>query len=324
MWLKAAALLPLAAALGFGQAASAQALAQGQAPAQSSQSQTRTTHVVDGIYMITGAGGNVTVSVGKNGIMLIDAGAEGMSDALLAAIREISDGPIRYIINTSAHPEHTGGNADVRLAGQTFTGGNATVVGGVDVGAAVVGHERTLFKLASLPGLAPDALPTETFYVAKHDLYFNNEPVEMMYQPGATDDTNLIVHFRRSDVISTGDIFRLDSYPVIDLDSGGSIDGVLAALNRLVDLAVSDTLAEGGTLIVPGHGRICDEGDLVRYRDMVTVIRDRIKAMADRGKSLAEVKAAQPTLDYDSRWGATSGDWTTDMFIEAVYNSLGS
>jgi glyoxylase-like metal-dependent hydrolase (beta-lactamase superfamily II) len=283
---------------------------------------TRTTHVVDGIYMITGAGGNVTVSLGDSGIMVVDAGSAIASDALLEAIREIADAPIRYVVNTSALAEHSGGNATIRLAGTTFTGGNATVVGGVDVGAAIIAHENTLLRLSDLPSLPTDALPTETFFVAKHDLYFNGEPVELMYQPSSVDDTSLIVHFRRSDVISTGDVFRLDSYPVVDLANGGSIDGLLASLNRLVDLAVSDLLGEGGTLIIPGHGRLSDEGDLVRYRDMVTIIRDRIKALVESGQTLEQVRAAQPTLDYDSRFGSDSGPWTTDMFIEAVYRSL--
>jgi glyoxylase-like metal-dependent hydrolase (beta-lactamase superfamily II) len=316
-----AALLPLAAAIALGIASGAEAQSSGQANAGPA---TRTTHVVGGIYMISGAGGNVTVSVGDSGILIVDAGAADASDALLAAIHDISDKPLRYIVNSSALPEHSGGNAAIRVAGQTFTGGNATVVGGVDEGAAIVGHERTLFRLADLPDVPPAALPTETFFVSKHDLYFNDEPVELMYQPSAVDDTNVIVHFRRSDVISTGDIFRMDSYPFIDLENGGSIDGVLDSLNFFIELAVSDTLAEGGTLIVPGHGRVCDEGDLVRYRDMVTIIRDRIKAMVAAGKTLQQVKASRPTLDSASRWGATSGPWTTDMFIEAVYNSLTS
>jgi glyoxylase-like metal-dependent hydrolase (beta-lactamase superfamily II) len=290
--------------------------------AQALAQDTRTTHVVDGIYMITGAGGNVTVSLGDSGIMVVDAGSAIASDALLEAIREIADAPIRYVVNTSALAEHSGGNATIRLAGTTFTGGNATVVGGVDVGAAIIAHENTLLRLSDLPSLPTDALPTETFFVAKHDLYFNGEPVELMYQPSSVDDTSLIVHFRRSDVISTGDVFRLDSYPVVDLANGGSIDGLLASLNRLVDLAVSDLLGEGGTLIIPGHGRLSDEGDLVRYRDMVTIIRDRIKALVESGQTLEQVRAAQPTLDYDSRFGSDSGPWTTDMFIEAVYRSL--
>lgn len=283
---------------------------------------TRTTRVIDGIYLIAGAGGNVTVSVGHSGILVVDTGEAAMSDALLAAIREISDGPIRYIVNTSLSPEYIGGNVAIREAGETFTGGNAPVVAGVGVGAAIVAHENLLLRLASQPDTVFDALPTEPFFVHKTDLYFNGEPVEIIHQPQAVDDTNVIVHFRRSDVVSAGDIFRLDRYPFIDPDNGGSINGLLDALNRLVDLAVADTLSEGGTLIVPGHGRISDEGDLVRYRDMVTVIRDRIQAWIDRGHSLAEIRAREPSFEYDSRYGSDSGEWTTDMFIEAVYRSL--
>ena len=282
----------------------------------------RTTHVVGGIYLISGAGGNVTISVGDSGIMVVDSGSAELSADLLDAIEAVSDGTIRYVVNTSLHPDHVGGNAAVRAAGDTFTGGNATVVGGVDEGAAVVGHESMLMRMAMSSEYGPELQPTETFFVPRLDLYFNNEPVEIIYQPNANDDTNVIVHFRRSDVIATGDVFRLDGYPVIDLEHGGSIQGVLASLNRLVELAVSDTLAEGGTLIIPGHGRICDEGDLVRYRDMLTVIRDRVQAWIDRGDSLSEIKRAGPSFEYDSRYGATRGEWTTEMFIEAVYASL--
>ena len=281
----------------------------------------RTTHVDGGIYMITGAGGNVTVSVGDSGVMVVDSGGADASEALLAAIREVSNGPIRYVLNTSIFPDHIGGNAALRQAGATFTGGNATVVAGVDVGAAIVAHEAALLRLAD-SDVAVAAQPTETFYVPKVDFYFNDEPVEVFYQPNAVDDTNLVVHFRRSDVIATGDVFRLDTYPYVDLENGGSIDGVIASLNRIVDLAVSRVLGEGGTLIVPGHGRVSDEADVVRYRDMVTIIRDRVKALADRGMTLEEVKAAQPSLDYDSRYGGAGTDWTADAFIEAVYLSL--
>jgi glyoxylase-like metal-dependent hydrolase (beta-lactamase superfamily II) len=283
----------------------------------------RTTHVAGNVYMISGAGGNVAVSVGKSGIMVVDAGSAASADALLAAIREISPAALRYVLNTSIALDHTGGNAALRNAGATFTGGNATVVGGVDEGAAIVAHEAALLRAAAAD-VPLAAQPTETFYVPKVDFYFNDEPVEALYQPSAVDDTNVAVHFRRSDVIVTGDVFRMDTYPHIDLDNGGSIEGVLDALNGFIDLAVSDTLAEGGTLLIPGHGRICDEGDLVRYRDMLTIIRDRIASLKKTGKTLAQVKAAKPTLDYDSRFGATTGAWTTDKFIEAVYASVGN
>ena len=284
--------------------------------------QLRTTHVAGNVFMISGAGGNVTVSTGDNGVLLVDAGSAEMSESLLRAVREISDGPIRYVINTSILPEHIGGNAVLRAAGETFTGGNATVVGGVGEGAAVVGYESLLLRLAGMPQYPTETAPTETFFVPKLDLYFNDEPVEIIHQPQAVDDTNTIVHFRRSDVISAGDVFRIDSYPYFDIENGGSINGIIAALNALVDLAIADTLQEGGTLIIPGHGRICDEGDLVRYRDMITIIRDRIRAGIDRGLSLRQIKAAEPTLAYDSRYGATRSDWTTERFIEAIYASL--
>lgn len=292
------------------------------APVPALAQQTRTTHVTGNVYMISGAGGNVTVSTGRNGVLLVDAGTADMGESLLRAVRAISAGPIRYVVSTGVLPEHIGGNALLRAAGETFTGGNATVVAGVDEGAAVVGHENLLLRLATMPQYPIETSPTETFFVPKLDLYFNGEPVELIHQPNAVDDTNVIVHFRRSDVISTGDIFRTDGYPYFDVDNGGSINGVIAGLNALVDLAVADTLQEGGTLIVPGHGRICDEGDLVRYRDMITIIRDRVQALIDEGLSLRQIQAAEPALAYDSRYGSADNEWTSARFIEAIYSSL--
>jgi glyoxylase-like metal-dependent hydrolase (beta-lactamase superfamily II) len=299
------------------------ALAAGLLGTANADAQLRTTHVAGNVYMISGAGGNVAASIGSSGIMLVDAGSAAMSEPLLAELRKTSSGALRYIINTSVAADHVGGNQALRSAGATFTGGNATVVGGVDVGAAIVAHETALLRMASTGDAPVAAQPTETFYVPKVDFYFNDEPVELTYRPNAVDDTNVAVHFRRSDVIVTGDVFRLDRYPYIDLANGGSIQGVLDSLNSFIDLAVSDTLAEGGTRVIPGHGRICDEADLVRYRDMLTIIRDRIAALEERGQTLAQIKAAKPTLDYDSRFGASPG-WTGDDFIEAVYASLGT
>jgi glyoxylase-like metal-dependent hydrolase (beta-lactamase superfamily II) len=284
---------------------------------------TRTTHVVDGIHLITGAGGNVTVSTGRNGVLVVDSGTAGGSDAVLAAIREISAGAIRYIVNTSALSEHIGGNAAIRAAGATFTGGNATVVAGVDEGAAVLAHENVLLRLSALRGTPVAALPTETFFVPKIDLYFNNEPVEFMHQPNAVDDTNVIVHFRRSDVIVTGDVLRTDRFPDIDLENGGSIDGIIAGLNHVLDLAVpSKDLAQAGTYIIPSRGRLSDESDVVHYRDMLYIIRDRIAELVRQKRTLEQVKAARPSMDYDARYGSTTGPWTTDMFIEAIYREL--
>jgi cyclase len=307
------------ASLGVALAALAAALAGSGAHAE-----LRTTHVAGNVYLISGAGGNVAVSVGASGVLTVGAGNAASAELLLAEIRKTSKGALRYVIDTSVAPEHIGGNETLRNAGATFTGGNATVVGGVDVGAAIVAHEAALLRMSASEDTPVDAQPTETFYVSKYDLYFNGEPVVLMHQPGAIDDTNVAVHFRRSDVIVTGDIFRLDGYPVIDVANGGSIDGVLAALNSFIDLAVSDTLSEGGTLLIPGHGRICDEGDLVRYRDMLTIIRDRVAALKATGQTIAQVKGAKPTLDYDSRWGTAPGAATADQLVEAVYASVGT
>jgi cyclase len=292
--------------------------------AASAHAELRTTHVAGKVFLISGAGGNVAVSVGASGVLTVDAGNAASAELLLAELRKTSKDALRYVIDTSVAPEHVGGNETLRNAGATFTGGNATVVGGVDVGAAIVAHEAALLRMSTAADVSVDAQPTETFYVPKYDLYFNDEPVVLLHQPAAIDDTNVAVHFRRSDVIVTGDIFRLDGYPVIDVANGGSIEGVLAALNSFVDLAVSDTLSEGGTLLIPGHGRICDEGDLVRYRDMLTIIRDRVDALKKSGRTLAQVKAARPTLDYDSRWGAAPGAATADQLIEAVYATVGT
>lgn len=282
----------------------------------------RTTQVSEATYMISGAGSNVTVSVGSDGIMLIDTGYSVNSNALLAAIREISDKPIIYIINTGTAEDQVGGNAFIGMSGQTFTGGNAVAVADVGIGATIYAHENALHKMTSDTSLSPSAWPTDVFFVEAYDLYFNNQPVVLQHQPGAIDNTNIIVHFRRADVISTGKLFRLDSYPWFDIENGGSINGILRALNNVIELAVSDKLAEGGTLIIPGHGRISDEGDLVRYRDMVTIIRDRIETMIERGHTLEEIKSSKLTLDYDSRYAPENSPWTSDMFVEAVYHSL--
>jgi glyoxylase-like metal-dependent hydrolase (beta-lactamase superfamily II) len=168
------------------------------------------------------------------------------------------------------------------------------------------------------PAASFDALPTDVYRGQQKDLYFNGEPVVLLHQPAAHTDGDSMVFFRGSDVISTGDIFVTTSYPVIDLDRGGSIQGVIDALNRIIDITVPAALQEGGTLVVPGHGRICDEADVVEYRDMVTIIRDRIADLLKRGRTLEEVKAARPTEDYDPRYGSSTA------FVEAVYRSLGS
>jgi glyoxylase-like metal-dependent hydrolase (beta-lactamase superfamily II) len=287
---------------------------------------TRVTKVQGDVYLITGAGGNVAMQVGKDGVLLVDSGEGTSSGALLDAVRSVSSAPIQYVINTGPQPEHVGGNIAMRRAGVTFTGGNAVAVGGVGIGAEVIAHENTLAhvsgEIGGTPLLPQDGWPTQTFFVRQMDLFVNGEPVELVHEPGAVSDGNLMVHFRKSDVIATGDVFRFDAYPAIDPPGGGTIAGTIAALNQIIDITVPEILQEGGTMVVPGHGRIGDEADVVEYRDMVTIIRDRVADAIKDGMTLAQVTAAHLSRDYDGRFGAASGPSSPDAFVEVIYREL--
>ena len=281
-------------------------------------------HVRDGIYMLVGAGGNTTVHVGANGVLVVDTKLVSASDALLAAIRKISDKPIRYVINTHWHADHVGSNEVIAKAGSTIAGGNVSgAIADAGEGAAVIAHENVLARMSGQDNPPPfEAWPTDTLFTPRKDLYFNDEAIEILHQPAAHTDGDSLVFFRRTDVISTGDVFTTTGYPVIRPEDGGGIDGVIAALNRIIEITVPKEKQEGGTLVIPGHGRLCDEADVVEYRDMVTIIRDRIKGMLEMGMTLRQVQAAKPTADYDGRYGATTGRWTTEQFVAAAYESL--
>jgi len=280
------------------------------------------------VYMLVGDGGNITVQVGKEGVLLVDTGVTQLSDQLLAQIRKLSDRPVRYIINTHVHPDHTGGNEKVAKAGITITGGNvAGNISDAGEGAAVLAYQKVLDRM-SAPVAANEtpipfgALPTDTYITNEKPMYFNGEGIQIIHQPAAHTDGDSIVFFRKSDVVSTGDIFVPSSYPIIDLARGGGIQGIIDGLNRLIEITFPADKQEGGTYVIPGHGRLCDQADVVEYRDMATIIRDRIQNMIRQGMTLEQVKAAKPTRDYDPQYGATTGFWTTDMFVEAVYKSL--
>ena len=287
----------------------------------------QTLQVRPNVYLLSGAGGNITLLVGPDGLMLVDTGSAQMSGKVLEAIRKISTKPIHHIINTHAHPDHTGGNERLAAAGKTLTGGNvAGTIADSGEGAAVIAHENVLERMSSQQPPPPfRALPTDTYHVEGMKLstmFHQNEPVQLIHLPSAHTDGDTLVHFRKADVLVTGDVLDTTRYPVIDLRSGGGIQGVIAALNRILDLAFPEFRLEGGTLVIPGHGRVCDSADVAYYRDMVTIVRDRIQDMLRRDMTLEQVKAARPTMDYDGLYGADAGAWTTDMFVEAVYRSL--
>jgi glyoxylase-like metal-dependent hydrolase (beta-lactamase superfamily II) len=285
-------------------------------------------HVSGGVYMVVGAGGNTTLHIGSDGVLVVDTQYAPLSDRLLAAIRELTDAPIRYVVNTHLHPDHIGGNEAIAGAGRTRAGGN--VVGDIGASAtataAIVAHENVLLRLSRPPdGQAPvafAALPTETFFVPRRDMLFNGEPVQMFHQPNAHTDGDIIIHFRRSDVVATGDLFTTVMYPYIDVGNGGTIDGYITALNNIIALTVPSNVNEGGTMVIPGHGRLSDEQDVIEYRDMATIVRDRIREYVRRGMTLEQVTAAKPTLDFDPRYGTDTDFWTTAMFIETIYTEM--
>ncbi len=268
------------------------------------------------IYMLVGAGGNTTLQVGSEGVLMVDTQFAPLAPKLMAEIRKLSPGPLRYIINTHMHGDHVGGNAAIaKLAGSDPA-----------LPLKIIAQENVLNRLtATAPGQPrfPEAgLPIDEYGTPTKNLHFNGEAIIIYHEPNAHTDGDSVVLFRGSDVISTGDIFTPDGYPFLDIAHGGSVQGEILALNHILQLAVPAKTQEGGTYIVPGHGRICDDADVVEFRDMVVIVRDRIRAMIQKNMTLDQVKAAKPTLDYDTEYVTSNSFVTADRFVEAVYKSL--
>ena len=286
--------------------------------------------------MIAGAGGNIGVQIGSDGIVLVNAGTEAASDQVLAALRKLTPLPIRYVIDTNADADFVGGNARLAKAGQTiFTnllggGGGGLAQAMTNGGAAqIVAHDSVMRRMSAPTGKASpfpvDAWPTEAFYPKRWTARMNDEGFEVLYQPAAHSDADSLVLFRGSDVVVAGDILDKNRFPVIDLANGGSIQGEIDALNQLIELTIAPTpyIYKGvGTYVIPGHGRLCEQMEVVDYRDMVVTVRDVIADMIKQGMTLDQIKAARPALAYEPQYGSQTGPWTTNAFVEAVYKSL--
>jgi hypothetical protein len=281
------------------------------APPPALQAPVSTLKVQGNVSMIATPDGNMAVQAGPDGVLLVDALA---GSDIQSAIKAISLKPIRIIVDTSADRSSTAGNQELAAMGRTITGGNVAP-GNAGFPATIVAHENVTARMTEA-GASPAAWPGNTYTAAHKDLFLNGEAAEVIHVPAAHSDADSIVFFRRSDVIAAGPLFTPDRYPEIDVEHGGTVNGFVSGLNRLLDLAIPADKQEGGTMLIPGHGRVCDEADLVEYRDMTTIVRDRIQDMVKKGMTLQQVIAAKPTRDYDPIYG--SGD----AFVTAAYRSL--
>ena len=287
-------------------------------------------HVKGNVYMLVGAGTNITVHAGNEGVLIVDPGQASTSHQVLAAVRSISKAPIRYIVNASERALYSGGNDVISAAGASIPFRLAT---DVRVSDGRLGKERanvisyvTVYHRMSAPtgqkaARSEEAWPDDTYSTPLKKLHFNDEPIMITHVPGNTDGHS-IVHFRTADVISVGDLVDLTSFPYIDLNAGGSIQAVIDGLQQVLDITIPGRKSEEGTLVIPGRGRLADQPDVTYYREMVAIVRDRVQDMITRGMTLEQVKAGRPALEFEPRYGKTTGDWTTDKFIEAAYQSL--
>jgi cyclase len=275
------------------------------------------------VHLLAGAGGNIAVQAGDDGVLIVDTGLEKMADKTLAAIKKLSTKPIRTIIYTTLADTHTGGAAPLVKAGSLNQAGPG--LGGRPNVAELMAHNGILRLMTEIgeAKISTDRWPPSTFHAKQKDIYMNDEPVIIEHVPNAVTAGDSIVWFRKSDVVVTGEIFNQASYPFIDLEHGGSINGIIAGLNRLLEITVPKHLQEGGTMLIPGYGRISDEHDLLEYRDMVTIIRDRVQNAISKNMTLAQIKAFKPsyTYEYDLRFGKNPA-WTPEQFVEAIHKSL--
>jgi hypothetical protein len=318
------------------------------------------------IYMLVADGTNITASIGHDGIAVVNTGSPQMSDKILAALDQLAETvaartapntcfgafcpgtwgwsspyfntviasppppkTMRYVINSSAAPEHVGGNLKLAASGKVIRSGGSGFGGAITAPgqrATIVSHVNVLNRLdRSTPPVPEDALPSDTYLEDFYKLseFVNGEAVILYNAPRANTDGDSLVFFRHSEVIAAGDIFSTISYPMIEIDKGGSIQGVIDGLNHILDLAVAEYRSQGGTWVIPGRGRLSDTADVASYRNMVVIIRDRVRDLVKKGMTLDQVKAARPTMDFDARYSsAAAGTWTTDKFVEAVYKSL--
>ncbi len=268
--------------------------------------QIETVPVADGVFMLVGSGGNIGLSVGEDGAFLIDDQYAPLTDKIRAAVTAQTDAPIRFVVNTHWHGDHTGGNEHMGQAG-----------------AIIVAHENVRKRMSTeqflkafnmrTPPSPPGALPVVTFTDAV-TFHWNGDDIRVFHVAPAHTDGDAVIHFQKANVIHAGDTFFNGMYPFIDASSGGSLDGMIAAADRILDLADDETK------IIPGHGPLANKADLITFRDMLATVRTRIRELIEAGKTRDEVVAAHPTADLDATWG--KGFLQPDVWVGIVYDAM--
>ncbi|MGH9311936.1 MAG: MBL fold metallo-hydrolase [Vicinamibacterales bacterium] len=291
--------LTFVVSLGLGLSASAQ-------QQDFSKVEIKATKLADGLYMLIGSGGNLGLSVGEDAVFLVDDQFAPLTEKIKAAIATISDKPVRFVLNTHWHFDHTGGNENF---GQT--------------GALIVAHDNVRKRMSvdqfirdmdmKIPPSPEAALPVITF-TDTATFHINGDEIQAVHVPPAHTDGDSLVHFRKANVIHMGDTFFNGLYPFFDMSSGGSVDGMIGAAERAL------AMADGSTKIIPGHGPLADKKALEAYLNVLRTARDRVKKLVDAGKTADEVVAAKPLADYEGTWG--KGFLPTDQFVRMLYASV--